>query len=132
MKLNLSEIKEITLGAVRILENENGIDFYRFTEEQENFYEKRSEDFYKKTFSTSGIRLRFRTDSRNLFLKAEITSGTGIPEDMIKKAISLGVSEINVNTECQLSVAAATRKYVEAGMDLEGKGFDPRKLLAPG
>ena len=76
MKLNLSEIKEITLGAVRILENENGIDFYRFTEEQEKFYEKRSEDFYKKTFSTSGIRLRFRTDSRNLFLKAEITSGT--------------------------------------------------------
>ncbi len=58
--------------------------------------------------------------------------GTGIPEDMIKKAISLGVSKINVNTECQLSFAAATRKYVEAGKDLEGKGFDPRKLLAPG
>ena len=58
--------------------------------------------------------------------------GTGIPEDMIKKAISLGVSKINVNTECQLSVAEATRKYIEAGKDLEGKGFDPRKLLAPG
>ncbi len=58
--------------------------------------------------------------------------GTGIPEDMIKTAISLGVSKINVNTECQLSFAAATRKYVEAGKDLEGKGFDPRKLLAPG
>ena len=58
--------------------------------------------------------------------------GTGIPEDMIKKAISLGVSKINVNTECQLSFAAATRKYIEAGKDLEGKGFDPRKLLAPG
>ena len=58
--------------------------------------------------------------------------GTGIPADMIKKAISLGVSKINVNTECQLSFAAATRKYVEAGKDLEGKGFDPRKLLAPG
>ena len=58
--------------------------------------------------------------------------GTGIPEDMIKKAISLGVSKINVNTECQLSFAAATRKYVEAGKDLQGKGFDPRKLLAPG
>ncbi|MBO4941335.1 MAG: class II fructose-1,6-bisphosphate aldolase [Clostridia bacterium] len=58
--------------------------------------------------------------------------GTGIPEDMIKRAISLGVSKINVNTECQLSFAAATRKYVEAGKDLEGKGFDPRKLLAPG
>ena len=58
--------------------------------------------------------------------------GTGIPEDMIKKAISLGVSKINVNTECQISFAEATRKYIEAGKDLEGKGFDPRKLLAPG
>lgn len=58
--------------------------------------------------------------------------GTGIPEDMIQKAISLGVSKINVNTECQLTFAEATRKYIEAGKDLEGKGFDPRKLLAPG
>ena len=58
--------------------------------------------------------------------------GTGIPEEMIKKAIDLGVSKINVNTECQLAFAAATRKYVEAGKDLQGKGFDPRKLLAPG
>ena len=58
--------------------------------------------------------------------------GTGIPADMIQKAISLGVSKINVNTECQLSFAAATRAYVEAGKDLQGKGFDPRKLLAPG
>ena len=58
--------------------------------------------------------------------------GTGIPEDMIKKAISLGVSKINVNTECQLAFAAATRKYIEEGKDLSGKGFDPRKLLAPG
>ncbi len=58
--------------------------------------------------------------------------GTGIPAEMIKKAISLGVSKINVNTECQLSFADATRKYIEAGKDLEGKGFDPRKLLAPG
>ena len=58
--------------------------------------------------------------------------GTGIPEDMIKKAISLGVAKINVNTECQLSFAEATRKYIESGKDLEGKGFDPRKLLAPG
>lgn len=58
--------------------------------------------------------------------------GTGIPEDMIKKAISLGVAKINVNTECQLAFAAATRKYVEEGKDLQGKGFDPRKLLAPG
>lgn len=58
--------------------------------------------------------------------------GTGIPEDMIKKAISLGVAKINVNTECQLSFAAATREYIEAGKDLQGKGFDPRKLLAPG
>ena len=58
--------------------------------------------------------------------------GTGIPEDMIKKAISLGVAKINVNTECQLAFADATRKYIEAGKDLEGKVFDPRKLLAPG
>ncbi len=58
--------------------------------------------------------------------------GTGIPEDMIKKAISLGVSKINVNTECQLAFSAATRKYIEEGKDLVGKGFDPRKVLAPG
>lgn len=58
--------------------------------------------------------------------------GTGIPEDMVKKAISLGVSKVNVNTECQLSFAAATRKYIEEGKDQQGKGFDPRKLLAPG
>ncbi|ONI44936.1 fructose-1,6-bisphosphate aldolase, class II [Epulopiscium sp. SCG-B10WGA-EpuloA2] len=58
--------------------------------------------------------------------------GTGINEQMIQKAISLGVSKINVNTECQLTFAAATRKYIEEGKDLVGKGFDPRKLLAPG
>ena len=58
--------------------------------------------------------------------------GTGIPADMIQKAISLGVAKINVNTECQLAFAAATREYIEAGKDLTGKGFDPRKLLAPG
>ena len=58
--------------------------------------------------------------------------GTGIPADMIKKAISLGVAKINVNTECQLAFAAATRQYIEEGKDLVGKGFDPRKVLAPG
>ena len=58
--------------------------------------------------------------------------GTGIPEDMIKKAISLGVAKINVNTECQLTFAAATREYILAGKDLKGKGYDPRKLLGPG
>ena len=58
--------------------------------------------------------------------------GTGIPDDMIKKAVTLGVSKINVNTECQLVFAEATRKYIEEGKDLQGKGFDPRKLLAPG
>ncbi|HIW21630.1 MAG TPA: class II fructose-1,6-bisphosphate aldolase [Candidatus Dorea intestinavium] len=58
--------------------------------------------------------------------------GTGIPDDMIKKAIDLGVAKINVNTECQLSFAAGTRKYIEEGKDLEGKGYDPRKLLKPG
>jgi len=58
--------------------------------------------------------------------------GTGIPADMIKKAISLGVAKINVNTECQIAFSAAVREYIEAGKDLQGKGFDPRKLLAPG
>lgn len=58
--------------------------------------------------------------------------GTGIPADMIKKAISLGVAKINVNTECQLAFQEATRKYIEEGKDQQGKGFDPRKLLAPG
>ena len=58
--------------------------------------------------------------------------GTGIPDEMVRKAISLGVSKINVNTECQLSFAAATREYIEAGKDQQGKGYDPRKLLAPG
>ena len=69
-----------------------------------------------------------QTDSMPLVLHG----GTGIPADMIKKAIDLGVSKINVNTECQLAFAAATREYIEAGKDLQGKGFDPRKLLAPG
>jgi fructose-bisphosphate aldolase class II len=58
--------------------------------------------------------------------------GTGIPDEMVKKAISLGVAKVNVNTECQLSFAAATRRYIEEGKDKQGKGFDPRKLLAPG
>ena len=58
--------------------------------------------------------------------------GSGIPDEMVKKAITLGVSKVNVNTECQLAFADATRKYIEAGKDLEGKGFDPRKVLAPG
>ena len=65
-------------------------------------------------------------------LRLVLHGGTGIPEDMIKKAISLGVAKINVNTECQLSFADATRKYIEAGKDLAGKGYDPRKLLKPG
>ncbi|MBR0086106.1 MAG: class II fructose-1,6-bisphosphate aldolase [Lachnospiraceae bacterium] len=58
--------------------------------------------------------------------------GTGIPADQIRKAIELGVSKINVNTECQIAFAKGTREYIEAGKDLQGKGFDPRKLLAPG
>ena len=58
--------------------------------------------------------------------------GTGIPDDMVRRAITLGVSKVNVNTECQLVFAEATRKYIEAGKDQQGKGFDPRKLLAPG
>ena len=68
----------------------------------------------------------------NIHGKLVLHGGTGIPDDMIKKAISLGVAKINVNTECQLVFAEATRKYIEEGKDLVGKGFDPRKLLAPG
>lgn len=58
--------------------------------------------------------------------------GSGIPREQVQKAIDLGVSKVNVNTECQLVFADATRKYIEAGKDLEGKGYDPRKLLKPG
>ena len=82
----------------------------------------------------AGLQFDVLDDSQKLTgeMPLVLHGGTGIPEDMIKKAISLGVSKINVNTECQLSFAEATRKYIEAGKDLEGKGFDPRKLLAPG
>ena len=73
-------------------------------------------------------RIHAATDNIPLVLHG----GTGIPDEMVKDAISKGVSKINVNTECQLSFADATRKYIEAGKDLQGKGFDPRKLLAPG
>ena len=82
----------------------------------------------------AGVQFDVLDDIQNLTgeMPLVLHGGTGIPEDMIKKAISLGVSKINVNTECQISFAEATRKYIEAGKDLEGKGFDPRKLLAPG
>ena len=73
-------------------------------------------------------RIHAATDNIPLVLHG----GTGIPDEMIAKAISLGVSKININTECQLVFAEATRKYIEAGKDQQGKGFDPRKLLAPG
>lgn len=73
-----------------------------------------------------------KVQEKTATLPLVLHGGTGIPADMIKKAITLGVSKINVNTECQLAFADATRKYIEAGKDLEGKGFDPRKLLAPG
>ena len=75
-------------------------------------------------------RLKEISDAVNMPLV--LHGGTGIPEDQIKKAISLGVSKINVNTECQLAFAKATREYIEAGKDKQGKGYDPRKLLAPG
>ena len=85
-----------------------------------------------ETFVRVGIPIPEKIQELTGTMPLVLHGGTGIPEDMIKKAISLGVSKINVNTECQLSFAAATRKYIEAGKDLEGKGFDPRKLLAPG
>jgi len=92
-----------------------------------NIHGKYPENWKGLDFEALG-KINEATDSIPLVLHG----GTGIPADMIKKAISLGVAKINVNTECQLAFAAATREYVEAGKDLEGKGFDPRKLLAPG
>ncbi|MBQ7726368.1 MAG: class II fructose-1,6-bisphosphate aldolase [Clostridia bacterium] len=82
----------------------------------------------------AGLRFDVLEEIQNLTgsMPLVLHGGTGIPSDMIRKAISLGVSKINVNTECQLAFAAATRKYIEAGKDLAGKGFDPRKLLADG
>ena len=81
-----------------------------------------------KLISDLGVDINNATGDMPLVLHG----GTGIPAEMIQKAISLGVSKINVNTECQLAFAAATRKYIEEGKDLQGKGFDPRKVLAPG
>lgn len=75
---------------------------------------------------------RLKEISEAVKMPLVLHGGTGIPEDQIKKAISLGVSKINVNTECQLAFAKATREYIEAGKDKQGKGYDPRKLLAPG
>ncbi len=76
MRLNLNQIKEITKGAVRIEENEGFLSFYRFTEEQEEMYKGRSADFYKKTFATAGVKLLFKTDSKNLKLKGKVQSGS--------------------------------------------------------
>ena len=76
MILNLSQIRDITIGAVRIEEIDNGIHFYRFTKEQEELYKNYRDDFYNKTFATSGVQMRFRTDSQTLFLRTEITYGS--------------------------------------------------------
>ena len=92
-----------------------------------NIHGKYPENWQGLSFETLDA-IQQLTDDMPLVLHG----GTGIPADMIKKAIELGVSKINVNTECQLAFAAATREYIEAGKDLQGKGFDPRKLLAPG
>ncbi|MEE0808181.1 MAG: class II fructose-1,6-bisphosphate aldolase [Acutalibacteraceae bacterium] len=92
-----------------------------------NIHGKYPENWAGLSFDTLDA-IQQRTTTMPLVLHG----GTGIPADMIKKAISLGVSKINVNTECQLSFAEAVRKYIEDGKDLQGKGFDPRKLLAPG
>ena len=92
-----------------------------------NIHGKYPENWEGLSFDTLDAIQQFTGD-----MPLVLHGGTGIPDDMIKKAISLGVAKINVNTECQLAFADATRKYIEAGKDLEGKGFDPRKLLAPG
>ncbi len=75
---------------------------------------------------------RLKEISEAVKMPLVLHGGTGIPDDQIKKAISLGVSKINVNTECQIAFAKATREYIEEGKDQKGKGFDPRKLLLPG
>ncbi len=92
-----------------------------------NIHGKYPENWQGLSFDTLDA-IQQRTGAMPLVLHG----GTGIPADMIRRAIDLGVSKINVNTECQLAFADATRKYIEAGKDLQGKGFDPRKLLAPG
>ena len=92
-----------------------------------NFHGKYPENFQGLSFETLDAVQQLTGE-----LPLVLHGGTGIPADMIKKAITLGVAKINVNTECQLAFAAATREYIEAGKDLQGKGFDPRKLLAPG
>ena len=92
-----------------------------------NIHGKYPENWAGLSFETL-VAIQAKTGDMPLVLHG----GTGIPADMIKKAISLGVAKINVNTECQLAFQEATRKYIEEGKDLEGKGFDPRKLLAPG
>ena len=92
-----------------------------------NIHGKYPENWAGLSFETLDV-IQQKTGDMPLVLHG----GTGIPDDMIKKAISLGVAKINVNTECQLVFAEATRKYIEEGKDLAGKGFDPRKLLAPG
>ncbi|MGO2696473.1 class II fructose-bisphosphate aldolase [Bavariicoccus seileri] len=93
-----------------------------------NIHGKYPENWAGLSFET----LKDIADITGEHLPLVLHGGSGIPKDQIQKAISLGISKINVNTECQLVFAAATRKYIEAGKDLEGKGFDPRKLLAPG
>ena len=92
-----------------------------------NIHGKYPENWQGLSFDTLA-----RVQEKTGVMPLVLHGGTGIPADMIKRAISLGVAKINVNTECQLAFAAATREYVEAGKDLQGKGFDPRKLLAPG
>lgn len=76
MNLSLEQIKDITLGAVRVEHNDHGYNFYRFTEEQQALYKNRSDDFYDKTFSTSGVQLRFLTDSKTLFLSTAVERGS--------------------------------------------------------
>ncbi len=87
---------------------------------------------YPPTWTGLNFEVLAEIQKRTGTMPLVLHGGTGIPDDMIKKAISLGVSKINVNTECQLVFAEATRKYIEEGKDLQGKGYDPRKLLKPG
>ena len=97
-----------------------------------NIHGKYPDNWEGLSFETLDAINKRVNEGRETPMPLVLHGGTGIPADQIKKAISLGVAKINVNTECQWAFQKATREYIEAGKDLQGKGFDPRKLLAPG
>lgn len=114
MNLNLSQIRDITTGAVRIEEIDNNIHFYRFTKQQEELYKNRSEDFYKKTFSTSAVQMRFRTNSQTLFLRTEITGGSS----RTYFAFDVFVNDEKIDTLDNFSDKELPRDYTTVAFEL--------------